>query len=166
MILIAYDGSADAKAAIEHAGSLMPGAPAIVLTVWEPYSRIIARSPAPFGIAAGIDNVAEIDEAAGENAVERADSGAALARAHGLEATPRTRPREESVADAILAEADHCGASAIVMGTRGLGAFGSLVVGSVSHAVLQHADRPVIIVPSPGIARKRHDARRRVEAHT
>jgi nucleotide-binding universal stress UspA family protein len=42
-----------------------------------------------------------------------------------------------------------------VLGTRGLTGVKSLLLGSVSHAVLQHADRPVIIVPSPETARER-----------
>jgi Universal stress protein family len=44
MILIAYDGSDDAKSAIEHAGALMAGQPAIVVTVWEPYDRAGRRA--------------------------------------------------------------------------------------------------------------------------
>ena len=43
MILIAYDGSDDAKAAIEHAASLLPGQPALVVTVWEPYIHVFPR---------------------------------------------------------------------------------------------------------------------------
>jgi hypothetical protein len=31
-----------------------------------------------------------------------------------------------------------------------------LVWGSVSHAVLHHADRPVLIIPSPALAEQRH----------
>jgi hypothetical protein len=42
VILIAYDGSADAQAAIEHAGELLSGEPAIVLTVW----RTVDETPA------------------------------------------------------------------------------------------------------------------------
>ena len=45
MILICYDGSADARAAIADAGRVLSGHPAIVLTVWEPLSEILARTP-------------------------------------------------------------------------------------------------------------------------
>src|ERR1700684_3943147 len=45
MILIAYDGSEDAKAAIQHAGKLMPGSPATVLTIWGPFDTMLARTP-------------------------------------------------------------------------------------------------------------------------
>jgi nucleotide-binding universal stress UspA family protein len=31
----------------------------------------------------------------------------------------------------------------------------SLLLGSVSHGVLQHADRPVLVVPSPEVAEER-----------
>jgi nucleotide-binding universal stress UspA family protein len=41
------------------------------------------------------------------------------------------------------------------MGTRGLTGVKSLLLGSVSHAVLQHADRAVVVVPSPEVARER-----------
>jgi hypothetical protein len=44
MILLCYDGSADARAAIEHAGELLSGQPATVLTVREPFAELIART--------------------------------------------------------------------------------------------------------------------------
>lgn len=44
MILLCYDGSEDARAAIEHAGHLLSGQPAIVLTVWEPFVEVLWTS--------------------------------------------------------------------------------------------------------------------------
>jgi hypothetical protein len=43
-ILICYDGSADAEAAVELAGGLFQGASAVVLSVWEGFSEVLARS--------------------------------------------------------------------------------------------------------------------------
>jgi hypothetical protein len=65
--------------------------------------------------------------------------------------------RRTTIADTIPAEADGVGARAIVVGTRGLTGIKSLLLGSVSHALLQHADLPVIVVPYP---RLRSRARR------
>jgi nucleotide-binding universal stress UspA family protein len=158
MILIAYDGSDEAKFAIEHAGALMAGQPAIVVTVWEPYIKILTRYPAPGVLMAG-DNMAEIDDASREAAEDKAEEGAALARSHGLDASSRGVARADSIAEALLAEADRTNASAIVVGSRGLGALGSVLLGSVSHALLLHADRPVVVVPSPKVARKRNERR-------
>ena len=64
-----------------------------------------------------------------------------------------------TIAETILAVADEAGASAVVLGTRGLTGLKSLLLGSVSHAVLQDADRPVVVVPSPEIAAKRASRR-------
>ena len=58
-----------------------------------------------------------------------------------------------TIAATILAEADDVGASAIVLGSRGLTGMKSLP--AISHDVLQHAERPVIIVPSPEVAHQR-----------
>jgi nucleotide-binding universal stress UspA family protein len=53
------------------------------------------------------------------------------------------------------------GASAILMGSRGLTGLKSVLLGSVSHAVIQHADRAVIVVPSQEVASERHRTRTR-----
>lgn len=163
MILIAYDGSDDARAAIERAGELMCGQPATVLTVWEPYVQIMARSAGPFGMMTGVEDVVGLDDEASAGAERQAQEGAALARSHGLAAGSCACAREDSVAATILAEADRVNASAIVIGSRGLGGLGSLFLGSVSHAVLQHADRTVVIVPSPKVAQRRNDRRRAMD---
>ncbi|MGZ4234125.1 MAG: universal stress protein [Solirubrobacteraceae bacterium] len=155
MILIAYDGSTDARSAIECAGELFAGEPVTVLTVWEPFVDVMARTGAGLGLAPGIVDVEEIDRSYEQSARERAAEGVERARHAGLNPQPRTRARHTTIAAAILSEADEVEARAIVMGTRGLTGIKSMLLGSVSHAVLQHADRPVIVIPSPAVAEQR-----------
>jgi nucleotide-binding universal stress UspA family protein len=160
MILMSYDGSADAQAAIERAAKLMPGAEATVLTVWEPYVDMLARTGSMglgFGMAGGYTDSGTVDTASGEAALATATEGARRATAAGLVAHPRAVSHHGGVASAILAEAAALEADAIVMGTRGLGGVKSFLLGSVSHQVVQHADRPVLVVPSSVIAQHRRD---------
>lgn len=147
MILIAYDGSPDAKAAIERAGELFTGQPATVLTVWEPFVDMMARTGSGLSVSPGIVDFGEIDKVHERDARARADEGVELADDAGLNAQPRTRAAVTSTAAAILEEADEVGAGAIVVGTRGLSGFKSMLLGSTSHHVVQHAHRPVLIVP-------------------
>lgn len=155
MILICYDGSPDAKAAIERGGELLRGQRATVLTVWEPFTQMAARAPVGFGIVPSVPDTEELDSASAKRARALADEGGKFAEAVGFEVQPRSCSQETTVAKAILTEAEAVGAIAIVMGSRGLTGLKSRLLGSVSHEVLQHADRMVIIVPSPEVAAAR-----------
>jgi nucleotide-binding universal stress UspA family protein len=160
MILLCFDGSDDARAAIDHAGRLLSGQSTTVLTVWEPFIEVLTRTAYGFGMTAGMVNIEEIDIANREGAESRAEEGARLARQVGLDAQPRASARVTTVADTILVTARELSASAIVVGSRGLTGVKSLLLGSVSHGVIQHADRPVIIVPSTEVATARIDQQR------
>jgi nucleotide-binding universal stress UspA family protein len=147
VILVCYDGSPDAQAAIERAGELFPGEAVTILTVWVPFVQVMARSGAGLGMSLGIVNVDEIDSASEASARTRAEEGVERARSVGLDPAPRTRAQTTTVADAILAEAADLGAAAIVVGTRGLTGLKSVLLGSVSHGVLHGAEIPVLVVP-------------------
>lgn len=153
MILIAYDGSADAQAAIERAGQLMHGQTAAVLSVWERFIDVMTRVGT--GMPVGEVDYEALDRGYADQAREQAEEGAERARRAGLEAEARIRVREGRIAESILAEASDLGADAIVLGTRGLTGFRSLFLGSVSHAVLQQADTPVMVVPAAETAAQR-----------
>jgi nucleotide-binding universal stress UspA family protein len=156
VILIAYDGSPDSQAAIDRIAALLPGTRATVLTVWQPYVHVVADSGGGMGFAGyGPVDVEAIDNASTEAARATAEAGAARARQAGLEAEPVERGRATSVAEAILEAADELKADTIAVGTRGRTGLRSLLLGSVSHALLQHADRTVIVIPSEDVARER-----------
>jgi nucleotide-binding universal stress UspA family protein len=61
----------------------------------------------------------------------------------------RTELRYGSPVGAILDLADETDADMIVLGSRGLGGFPELLLGSTSSQVSQHSRRPVLIVPIP-----------------
>ena len=155
MILLCYDGSADARAALESAAELFPGQSVTVLTVWQPFVEVAARSTVGFGMVPQIPDSDEIDAASAKNAEQTAEEGVELVGKLGLEAKPHAVAQMTTTGRAILAEADQLGADAIVMGSRGLTGVKSMLLGSVSHEVIQHADRTVVVVPSPDVAASR-----------
>ena len=156
MILLSYEGSPDAQAAIEHAARLMPGADATVLTIWEPFTDVMARSSAA-GMGLGWWGTEDemVSAASEQSALAIATEGASRATDAGLVASPRVARAGGGLAQVILAVAAEVDADVVVLGTRGLGGVKSLLLGSVSHEVVQHADRAVLVVPSGDVAGKR-----------
>lgn len=154
MLLIAYDGSPDAKAAIQHAGRLMPKTAVTVLTIWEPFTTMLARTPETLRALARVDDAEAIDRESLDAAEKSSKDGVQLAREAGLDATPSSTPLNGSIADTIIAQADRLDVDAIVIGSRGLTGM-ALLLGSVSLAVVQRADRTVVVVPSADVAKQR-----------
>ena len=128
-ILVCYDGSDGARRAIETAGSLFGGRKAIVLNVWSPISVMVAAYGGMAALPSYDDDVLQ------DGATKVATAGSALASDY------------EGTWHTILDVANQYDADLIVMGARGLGAFKSALLGSVSHSVTQHAHLPVLIVP-------------------
>lgn len=141
-ILLCYDRSLGSGRAIEAAGALFPGHSAIVLHVW---SHAGVRAGV-YGTSSGshASDGSDVEQAA----MELADEGGRLALAAGLAATAAIAPAGfEATWHAILAVAEQHGVELIVVGTRGLPALRSLLHGSVSHGLVQHAPCPVLVVP-------------------
>jgi nucleotide-binding universal stress UspA family protein len=152
-VLFAYDGSESAASAIAGAVAIVePGkVEASVLSVWEPLT-VSALRATRFGAPPAVPlDVAEVDERSEQQAQELAEHGAQLAREHGYEARAISVADQEDIADAILASADKLGADLIVLGARGLTGVRAFL-GSVSNHVLQHAHRPVLVIPPPAVA--------------
>jgi nucleotide-binding universal stress UspA family protein len=154
VILICYDASTDATEAIARGAQLLRGQRATVLSVWTPFDA------AALGLTGGVEDVQKTDEASRRYAEQQAESGAHLAEQAGFDAKPLAVDRRSTIANAILDKARALDAAAILMGSRGLTGVKSMLLGSVSHAVIQHADRTVIIIPSPEVADARARERR------
>lgn len=153
-ILIAYDGSEAARAAVREAAALFAPAPALVLTVWEPALSQLMLVPDPTGMGSTFmpydPAVAhEVERAGEEHAQQLAEDGVRLANGAGLAARALLAQDSVAPADAIVAAADAHDVRAIVIGSRGLRGLRSKLLGSTSSDVLRHARRPVVVVRHP-----------------
>lgn len=148
-VLLAYDGSPDARAAIRAAGHLFPGAPAVVLYAREPLEAVAAHLEGhPELEELRLDDIRALD------ASERvAAEGAEQARGVGLDAAPRVAATGQTAAEAIVEAADAVDAAAIVLGSRGRRGLRAAVLGSTSTAVLHRSGRPTLVVPPTPPAR-------------
>ena len=70
----------------------------------------------------------------------------ASAQKHGLKVTGEMLDYPSTTVEAILDYAAGAGVDLIVVGTRGLGGFTKLVMGSVSTAIVNHASCSVLVV--------------------
>jgi nucleotide-binding universal stress UspA family protein len=136
-------------------GQLFDGSTAVVLTVWEGLSQVVSRAVA---VAASSFDFEQIDAECEQWARDRAAEGVGHARAAGLQAQAHVAKRRDTTASAVLEEATAAGADLVVVGSRGFGAVKSILLGSVSRAVLQHAKVPVLVAPAAARCPKRPPA--------
>jgi len=153
-VVAAYDGSEGAQRAIQAIGRLLTGRAAVVVHAWESvYHRALtARALDAGGPVDNLHEIAvELQRAIAENAAAVTENGVAVARAAGLDAVGATVESDDGAWRAVAAAARTHGASVIAVGTRGLGAARSVLLGSVSSGLVQNAELPVLVVPgAPG----------------
>jgi nucleotide-binding universal stress UspA family protein len=147
-ILIAYDGSDGAKAAVEAAGRLFPGRSATVVSVWRSVASVAPASLVAIPAAVATRAYEELDEEAEGQASARADEGVTAAADAGLDASGRAVRDTGQVWSTIIDAAEREDAAAIVVGSRGLSAVKSALLGSVANGLVHHGTRPVVVVPA------------------
>jgi nucleotide-binding universal stress UspA family protein len=153
-VLVAYDGSEESKVALRGAAGLFTDRRLVIVSVWEPgLAMAMAVTPVdPTGIGYAPpsgETIAEIDRAQHDHAVAVAEEGARLARESGAEAEAYPVADEVDIARTLSELAVRLQAGAIVVGSRGLGAVKSKLLGSTSAALLHHASTPVLVVRAP-----------------
>ena len=145
-VLVGYDGSPSADAAVDHAVDLFTDRAIEIVTAWNS-----TRSVAGAALVALSDDtveqaVATLDAQAQRTARETAERGAVRAREAGASfAVASACEATGPVWAALLHEAERLHAAAIVVGTRGRSELASALLGSTSLGVIHHAKRPVLV---------------------
>jgi nucleotide-binding universal stress UspA family protein len=138
-IVVGVDGSGHSRKALERAAAeaVAHGVPLTVLVIHQAVRDV-------YGSASHYGDDAALTEKAKEAAKEETDQ---------VLATVSSRPASVTVtavhglpADELVKASE--GADMIVLGRRGMGGFARLLMGSVTSQVAQHAQCPVLIVPS------------------
>lgn len=155
LLVLGYDGSELATAALRRTAKLFPGSPAVVVTVWEPGLGAMMATGAGLDLTGTAplppdpELVSEVDKAEQHQAEVLAREGARVARSLGLDAEPHAVPDQLDVADVIVDVADERDAAAVVVGSHGISGLRSRLLGGTSRKVLARCSRPVVVVRSP-----------------
>ncbi len=137
-IVVGYDGSTNAVAALEWAAREAAGRGAGL--------RVVMTLPRFFeGMAAPIGSISSVVPAPAHHTVETVGEDARRLAAKFLP-EDRVRLTEEVGSPAAVLIRASERARMLVVGNRGHGSFGSMVLGSVSSAVAGHAACPVTVV--------------------
>jgi nucleotide-binding universal stress UspA family protein len=153
-LVICYDGSPGAAGAIAYAAQLLPGSPAVVVTVWKPIVEELLAGP---GEAPPISDPVEANERQQRAATELARDGTRRATAAGLEAEPLVVMADGPLWEAIEEVAVERDARVIVCGTSRSG-LKSALPGNLAGVLVQRSSRPVLVVPSAKAAAERRQA--------
>jgi len=145
-ILVAVDGSEGSARASEVAVDLAEkfNAQLFVLNVFQGYPKYVTMFPS---VPAPSGNALQAYEAyARKAALEVVARTVSMAEKKGVKAKPQTSETVGSVVQAITDYAASEKIDLIVMGTRGLGGFKKMLLGSVSSGVVTHAQCAVLVV--------------------
>ena len=135
-ILVPTDGSDNADRAVAKAITLAKAYSASLVFVNVVAGHVVGGSQV-------VDDYEEYMEKSGEELIEKCED---QAKAAGSKSTGKVIRAPGNAVGAILDTATKEKADLIVMGTRGLGGFRKLLVGSVSSGVVAHAPCSVLVV--------------------
>ncbi len=149
-ILLAYDGSPASKRAIDEAAILWPGARALVVSVWLSAGQVASAGLAALSSAVVADAVGKLDDATERAAGALAEEGFRRAADAGLQATPLVVEAAGNVWSTLVETAQAQDVAAVVVGSRGRTEMQAFLLGSVTHGLVHHCPRPVVVVRGEG----------------
>ncbi len=151
-VIVGYDGSPAASAAIDAGALLFPGAHGWITYLWVPpfaSDKVRRRLRAS---AHDVNELIEMVEQEGQREAQRLVAmGVTLARAAGWDAEPLLARTWGAEGLRIARAAEEVQADVVLVGSRGLGGT-QAVLGSVSDMVVHYCARPVVVIPSPMLA--------------
>lgn len=142
-IMIAIDGSPESLEAVRHALALIQRglrADVALVNVQEPASLLELATQDSDAIAAAAVEAGEHLMAAGAALLDEAGVGYSMEVVLGEPST------------VLVDMAEQLGAELVILGARGMGAIESVLVGSVSKAVISRCSKPVLVVKLPEVA--------------
>jgi nucleotide-binding universal stress UspA family protein len=145
-ILVAVDGSDGSRKASEIAVDLAEKFNAQLYVLYSfrgypEYMTMFPSAPSPSGEA-----IEAYEAYARKAALEVVGRTVSMAEKKGVKAKPKTSETIGSVVQSITDYAVAEKIDLIVMGTRGMGGFKRMLLGSVSSGVVTHAHCPVLVV--------------------
>lgn len=148
-VLMGFDGSPAASAAIGVGATLFPGAQAWICNLWTPPFANEAMRRRLWTGTRNVNQFVDSIEREGQREAERtAAVGVTLARAAGWSAEPVAQRCYGGEGLELTQLAEKLDPDVIVVGSRGLSG-AQAFLGSVSDMAVHYALRPVIAVPHP-----------------
>jgi nucleotide-binding universal stress UspA family protein len=140
VVVVGFDGSADARAALRYALEEARRRSAIlrVVSVWQ----------FPTTIAMGLVLPPDFSAVSAKAAAQTLRTAIEELGAPDVEIEPVVI---DGIPSHVLIEASR-GADVLVVGSRGRGAFTGMLLGSVSQACVHHAACPVVVMPHVPVA--------------
>lgn len=139
-LLVAYDGSDNSKRALQYVVDLARDT-GMALRI---HVVNVQHEPIIYGEYVTSAMIDELNNSLMAKSRSVLDEAAAMLQAGGL--TCETHTQLGNVAEQINDAVKRLGCDTVVMGTRGLGSFTGLVLGSVASRVIHEVSVPVLLV--------------------
>lgn len=139
-ILLAFDGSENARRALQYVVDLVRE------TALSPQVHVlnVQHEPVIYGEYVTASLIDDLNAGLMAQAKEVLDDAAAVLKAAGI--SYETHAVLGNVSEQINDAVKRLGCDTVVMGTRGLGSFTGLVLGSVANRVIHEVSVPVLLV--------------------